>query len=570
MMQVLIDRDGKSATIKARPTAAMMAFVPSLEGRRHWLKEGGLRIEASERNIEALRSAFPEAEVVDPRAGHSVASEVALAFDLGRGAYKSLTQPYDHQLAAMAKARLTERPDGSKPFALFMKQGTGKTKTAIDLAGELWCEGKIDAMLVVAKKGVHRQWVESELPTHCGVAWSGAFWPTFKKRLPEELALPGELKVLTINWDGLKTEDGKRAAMEFVTAHKGRVLVVGDETQEIKNAQSSRWKVANEVARAAGRPFYRLALTGTPVAKDLTDEWAQLKWLDEDILGIRYISAFRGEYCIMGGFEGRVVVGTKNMERFRAKVDPFTFRATKDELGIIPKAYRQWAFDLSPEQRKMIQDLRRTLETKIESGEIVTALNAAVGLSKIQQVSNGFITDEDRVPRPVFPVTGPGWWKRHPRLMALREVLDAYEGQAIVWARYRYDMALITAMLAEQGETFVAYHGGTSDKERAENVQTFLRGEARIFLSNPQAGGTGLNLQTGGCKHAIYYSNSYSAIDRWQSEDRIHRIGTKGAVVYTDLTAKGSIDKAILANLRRKQGLADLALGDIRKILEDM
>ena len=561
-MRIAIDKDRGVAVANVRPTAALMAFVPRLEGRRQWLKAGGLQFEASKHNIEAFASAFDGVTFEDKhQTVAGVASEVAQAFDEGHGTYKSLTPPFDHQIRALEKARPRQA------FALFMEQGTGKTKVAIDRAGELFCAGLIDAVLVVAKKGVHRQWVDSELPTHCGVGWRGAFWPTPKRVLPDDLLEPGELKVFTINFDGAKTKDGKKACLEFVAAHRGRVLIVGDETQEIKNARSARWKAMDEVAKVSRSPW-RLALTGTPVAKDLTDEWSQLKWLNEDILGIRYVTAFRNEYCVMGGFEGKQVVGTKNMERFREKVDPFTFRATKDEIGILPKTYRSWRFDLSAEQKRAIQDLRKTLEHEIDSGEVVSAANAAVAMSKIQQASNGFFIDEDSAAHDIWP--GEDGWKKNPRLMALKEVLDAYEGPTIVWARFRHDMRLISAMLEANGETFVTYHGGTPDKQRAANVEAFLNGEARIFLSNPQAGGTGLNLQRGGCTHAIYYSNSYNAIDRWQSEDRIHRIGTTGAVVYTDLIAKGSIDAAILNNLKRKKGLADLALGDIRKILEDI
>lgn len=564
-MELILDGDKGKAVLQTKPTAAVIAFLPSLEGQRRWLKDGGLQIEASLRNLDLIRSTFPGVTV---REAQGAPAPLAEEFFEGRGTYKGLTQPYDHQIRAADKARpvLFRRTSSAVPgsFALFMEQGTGKTKTAIDLAGEMWCADLIDAVLVLAKKGVHRQWIESEVPTHCGIEWRGAFWPTYKKLMPDELLEPGELKIFTINWDGAKTIDGKRACLEFVTAHRGRVLIIGDETQEIKNQRSARWKAAKEIANAAGRKSYRLALTGTPVAKDLTDEWAQMKWLDEDIIGIRYITAFRGEYCIMGGFEGKQIVGTKNMERFRAKVDPSTFRATKDELGILPKSYRSWRFDLAPEQRKAIQELRRTLETEIDNGTIVSTAHAAVAMSKIQQVSNGFITDENGVSHPVVPL------EKNPRIAALLEVLEAYDGPTIVWARFRADMVLIHEALAKAGISHVQYHGGTPDKERADNVQAFLRGDARVFLSNPQAGGTGLNLQTGGCTHAIYYSNSYNAIDRWQSEDRIHRIGTRGAVVYTDLIAKGSIDAAILNNLKRKQGLADLALGDIRKILEDM
>lgn len=562
-MQIEVDKSRNKALIKTKPTAAVMAALPSLEGRRSWLKGGGLQIEPTGRNLETLRLLFPLATFVE--VGHSateLASGVASQFEGYTSTYETLTMPLEHQIRASKKA-LPVLLSG-RGFGLFMEQGTGKTKTTIDLAGELHARGLIDAVLVMAKKGVHRQWIESEIPTHLGCDWSGAFWPTRNGVVPDELLDPGRLKFFTINWDGAKTDKGRRACLEFVTAHKGRVMIVGDETQEIKNARSARFKVANEIAKAAGSNKRMIALTGTPVAKDLTDEWAQLKWVDEDILGIRYISAFRNEYCIMGGFEGKVVVGQKNMDRFRAKVDPFTFRATKDELGILPKVYRPWRFDLLPQQRKVIQELRKTLESQIDSGEIVSAANAAVAMTKIQQASNGFVVDENGSAINLVPAA------KNPRIVALLEILSAYEGPAIVWARFRQDIKNISDALDEAGVSYVQYHGGTPDKERADNVQRFLSGGARIFLSNPQAGGTGLNLQKGGCTHAIYYSNSYNAIDRWQSEDRIHRIGTVGTCVYTDLVAKGSIDAAILNNLKRKQGLADLALGDIRKILEEL
>lgn len=557
-MQVTIDKDGKLATLHTRPTATIMRVLNQFEGFRRFVSNGHLRFEPSVYNLNLLREVYPDLDVVNKSALPN--EEWASEFDGYARPYETKTVPLDHQEEAIAKARPILL-GGNAGFALFMEQGTGKTKVAIDLAGEMHAAGKIDALLVIAKNGVHRQWIASEFPKHFGGEWKGAFWPTRKKLLPDELLDPGPLKVFTINWDGARAKAGKIACLQFVQAHRGRILIVGDETHEIKNNRSARWKAANEIARHAGRPFRRMALTGTPIAKDLTDEWSQLLWLDESILGMRYATAFRNQYCIMGGYEGKEVIGQKNVEAFREKVDPFSFRATKDDLGILPKQYRQWKFDLSPDQRRQLREMKTTLEAQIDSGDIVTSAHAAVALTKMQQISNGFIVDND----------GEVHFTSHnPRLLALKEVLDAYEGPTIVWARFQVDISMISALLRETGETFVPYVGDTPPKQREENVQKFLSGKARIFLSNPQAGGTGLNLQEGGCRHAIYYSNGYAAIDRWQSEDRIHRIGTKGVCVYTDLVATGSVDAAILANLRKKKNVLNLAVGDIRQMLEEV
>ena len=540
-----VEMTGERATVHARPTPKLLAILPSLEGQRKWLKGGGLSIAASEHNLDVLRSVFPDLCVERPVA----VAGAAEFFDEGLAPYTPKTKPYPHQNSALDKART------KSTFALFMEQGTGKTKVAIDRAGELYCSGRITGVLVVAKKGVHRQWIESQLPEHIGCDWKGHYWEAPNVR-PASSDTGCGLQWFAINFDGAKTPKGKAACLEFADLHKGKLLIIADETQEIKNARSARHKAMEELKAASASP-YRMALTGTPIAKDLTDEWAQLKWLNESILGQRYITAFRNEYCLMGGYEGRVVVGHKNIERFRERVDPFTFRATKDDLGILPKAYRKWAFSLLPAQKQAIAEIKQDLRLKLQSGDISTVANAAVAMTKVQQVSNGFFVDEDGAHHMVIPPA------RNPRLLALEECLDAYEGKTIIWARFRADIKMIAEMLGSAGTSFVEYHGGTPDKERAAAVESFLDpAGARIFLSNPQAGGTGLNLQ-GGCNHAIYYSNGFNAIDRWQSEDRIHRIGTNGVVAYTDLVCKGAIDHQILSNLKRKKGISDLALGDI-------
>jgi len=562
---MIIEIRGDRAIVEPSPQtkidSMLFSIVGELEGARRWLANGGLSFDASGHNLDVLQRNFPDVDFVD-------ATEPAIQheFDLGSTptTYKSKTVAYDHQSEAMNKMR------NKTNFALFMEQGTGKTKCAIDRAGQLFVEGKITAMLVVSKKGVHRQWVDSEIPAHLGLDYDGTFWPTKNRQLPDELiqfdvGFDGyvPLKVFAINFDAIKTKQGKAACVDFVKAHLGKVMIVADETQQIKNARSARWKALDEITKLSRSP-YRLALTGTPIAKDLTDEWAQLKWLDENIIGIRYISAFRNEYCVMGGYEGRVVISHKNVDKFKQKVEPYSYRATKDQIGILPKAYKKWNFDLSFAQKNAIRSLRKELMHQIDSGEIVSAANAAVAMLKIQQASNGFAVDEEG---KTLQLVDPS---KNPRLNALLEYLNSRDGRIIIWARFREDIRLIEQMLNEEMISYSSYHGGTSDKERAEAVRSFMDPwGCRVFLSNPQAGGTGLNLQ-GACTESIYYSNSYNAIDRWQSEDRIHRIGTKGAVTYTDLIAKGSIDAAILNNLQKKKSISSFALGDIRDILQEV
>ena len=74
--------------------------------------------------------------------------------------YKYKTEPFKHQRQSLM--------EGAKPynFAYFMEMGTGKSKVLIDNIGMLFLAGQINFALVLAPKGVYRNWVTKEIPEH--------------------------------------------------------------------------------------------------------------------------------------------------------------------------------------------------------------------------------------------------------------------------------------------------------------------------------------------------------------------------------------------------------------------
>lgn len=536
-----------AATLHSTATPAILAVLPRIEGRRQWVDRGTkLRVEVTPWNISILGSIPGVVIEEEPR--------VKISTRIKRDTYQFKTQPFDHQTKAL------EKFDECPHFGLFMEQGTGKTKVCIDRGGELFCNKEITGMFILSKKGVHRQWIESEFAAHCGVPYYGEYWsnktkPDFTKNMHPN---KDTLKVFSMNYDALRTKKGMDAAVAFCKEHDQQLLIVCDESQEIKNSRAQRHKAACNL-----RPFstHRIIATGTPIAKDLTDEWAQLKWLNESIIGIRYVTAFRNEYCIMGGFENRQVVGHRNVERFKELTAPFIFRVTKDDIGILPKLFNTWGYDLDRTQVDTIRQIKRELEAELACGEIVSIANAVAGLNKIQQVSSGFILDSEGKAHDLFP-----HYDKNPKLNAMLDWYYGREGKAIIWLRFKHEAKMVCDVLERNNIPYVQYTG--SDHQRADAVKSFLTEEigAEVFVANPQSAGTGLNLQ-GLCSRALYYSNSFNAIDRYQSEDRIHRIGTTKVCTYTDMVGAGTLDRYILNNLRKKKGISDLVLDDIKDLL---
>ena len=74
--------------------------------------------------------------------------------------YKYKLKPFDHQTES-----LTCGWDRTE-FGYFMEMGTGKSKVLIDNMGMLFLAGKINFALVIAPKGVYRNWVAKEIPEH--------------------------------------------------------------------------------------------------------------------------------------------------------------------------------------------------------------------------------------------------------------------------------------------------------------------------------------------------------------------------------------------------------------------
>ena len=53
-----------------------------------------------------------------------------------------------------------------KRYGYFMEMGTGKSKVLIDELGMLFTRGEVNFALIIAPKGVYRNWVAKEIPEH--------------------------------------------------------------------------------------------------------------------------------------------------------------------------------------------------------------------------------------------------------------------------------------------------------------------------------------------------------------------------------------------------------------------
>jgi SNF2 family DNA or RNA helicase len=184
----------------------------------------------------------------------------------------------------------------------------------------------------------------------------------------------------------------------------------------------------------------------------------------------------------------------------------------------------------------------------------------------MQQISCGFARISPDLGLPecaTIPIA-------NPRMDALLGLIDQLpDRKVVIWCRFQHDVESVVRALRTRPGSVCWIYGPMPQESRDISKNRFINDPAYKYLvATPDSAGRGLDGLQKGCSHAIYYSNSFNAIARWQSEDRIHRIGQHATASYFDLIARGSPDRAILRNLRDKKSLSELVLGDMRKIIE--
>jgi hypothetical protein len=523
------------------------ALALQMEGRKKWKALDALSFETTQHNLNLLLAFWPDAEIVDNR-------NIDLsAFDQGED-IRNAPQPEFVLPPRNFQLRNFDLFKDKEVWAIFSEQGTGKTKVSIDILCHRWLRRMTTGSIVFSSpKGVHSQWIEQQFPKHAwrSVEYDALIWE--KKKIPDWILQKDDrLKIISGNIDMLKSKKGLQLLNDFAELHGKKLLILVDESDSIKNLSSARSQALRDLAVVTKQ---RAIMTGTPIAKDLTDEWAQFYFLDPDIIGHKYKTSFQAQYCIMGGFENRSIIGHRNLEHFKELTAPHIFRATKKELDLPEKVYDPLVFDLSDEQRRLIRELRDRFFAEVKVNEVVAVKTGATALIRIQQISNGFYVTEDGA---------LSFLPENPRFDALMSVRKNISGPVIVWCRFKEDIKFLKNKIPGA----VTYYGEDNTKQREEAKAAMISGSATEMLATAGAAGKGVDGLQEVCSDAIYYSNTFNSIDRWQSEDRIHRMGMKGTATYYDLIARGGIDRAILSNLKRKKDISTLVLDDIRQVME--
>lgn len=271
--------------------------------------------------------------------------------------YKYKTEPFAHQIEA---TKFVSKDPFH--FALFMEQGTGKTKTTIDILENLYLAGHIKQVLIIAPNGVHRQWGKDyvspkdmgEIVAHGFVPSVRFVWHSNKKnvKLLENWmhSDTDKLHYLCVNVEAFSLATYVPVFRNFLK--KDKTFIVIDEATTIKNPDANRTDHITHGLSACQyigkrlkdyEPYSvgRCILTGTPEAKGPYGLWSMLEFVQKDFWGMNYY-AFKAKY----GIE-RQVTFPGMLRPVRKSLAPEDFKAIRKKAIEEKMSAQEIAIDLS-------------------------------------------------------------------------------------------------------------------------------------------------------------------------------------------------------------------------------
>lgn len=441
-------------------------------------------------------------------------------------------EPKRAQVSALS---FCEKGDRQLNCGFLLEMGLGKTPLLLADFVRLHKAGVVEGLAIVAPfsllgdwEDYTRQWVKDK---HINIA----IWPN----LPEKDNTPW---VWILSYEAVSVGHAKGRDMLRSIFTKYKVLFALDESIQIKNNTAVRTKAILEIRHGA---VIKRILTGRAAVKGPQDLWSQLTFLDAPV-GNFY--QFRNTFCVMGGYENKKVVATKNGDKLQELINQHCIVMKKKDWTNLPeKLYQKRVLKMTPKQEKAYKSMWADFVTFIQ-GEAVTADMVITQAIKLQQISSGFIIDEDKNVRIIE--------KKPAKLMEIHEILEQIEGKLIVVVHFRFSVEMLKAQLREYGVCLLV--GGMKTDEIREQKRLFNTSyKHRVCIavaSSQKYGHTLLGMDDMRCSTMYFYENSLALDDRIQIEDRIHREGQTEDCVYIDPICSPK-EKDVILCLQRKDNV---------------
>ena len=412
--------------------------------------------------------------------------------------------PFDHQ-----KTTSEFLVNNRKAFC-FNEQGTGKTASVIWAVDYLMQLGLVKRVLVICPLSIMKSAWQQDLFKFAIHRTVSVAYGVAKKR--KEIINAGSEFVI-INFDGVGIVKKEIVDGEFD-------LIVVDEASAYKNNKTERWKDLRDLTKVIKGLWM---LTGTPAAQSPVDAYGLARLVNPNAVPL-YVSHFKDQVMYKVS-DFRWVPRPEAKHIVHKALQPAIRFKKKDCLDLPPVTFIDRDAPLTPQQLSYYKKLKQEMLIEAD-GEEISAVNAAVKINKLLQISGGAVyTDTGEVLE--FDVSS--------RLKVVHEVIDETSNKVLVFVPFTHTIELLEKYLTKHGVTSAVINGAVSVNRRTDIVTHFQNNEQpKVLIIQPQAASHGLTLTA--ADTIIWYAPCTSVETYLQANARIDRPGQVNPMTIVHLS----------------------------------
>lgn len=327
---------------------------------------------------------------------------------------------------------------------------------------------------------------------------------------------------------------------DFANRHKDKLmmqewdLMVLDEEHFVKNEKAKRTKAifGDRLDRKTGiasKCYAIWGLTGTPMPNNPSELYPMIRAKFPDAILNRNDEPmsywqFVGKYCITqdNGF-GIQITGGKNLPKLREQLRGRVKRRKKTDVA---KDLPSIQYEILPVEG----DLKNL--PKEELTEVQECLSAAEPLEELKKIG-----------------THVASLRRFTGMAKVKSVIKWVEesgyDKIVLFAHHK---AVIDELKKLDNSVYI---DGSCDPDHRKNaVDQFQNGQAKRFIGQIQAAGTGITLTAASV--LVFVEYDWTPANNRQAADRIHRIGQENNCLVFFATVPNSVDEDIIKVVKRK------------------
>lgn len=323
--------------------------------------------------------------------------------------------------------------------------------------------------------------------------------------------------------------------------------LVVDECHKVKSTSSIQGKALISLSKYTK---YMYELTGTIITNSPIDLYLHLKCMGIEKNTLR---SFKMHYCIMGGFNNYQIVGYKHLDELQHKLNQVSIRLRKNDVLSLPdKVFIDEYVDMSTKQLKIYNDVKLAISQDIDN--IALSLNPLSQLTRLRQATADTSILSSNVSESA----------KFVRAKELIADIVANGNSVIVFSEFTTVIDNFYCELLKDYKKVAKVTGKTKDREN--QIKLFTNDKDCSIILGTEALQTGYTLTK--ATTVIFLDEPWSASQRLQATDRIHRIGQNSSVNIITLMCKNSIDEYVHQIVLKKEALSD-ALVDKKYDIHD-